>query len=475
MLASTPLVRLARITLETVSPLSLASGGSGSPFDPQIATDANGLPTIPGTALAGALRRVAAEQLGAAEAQLLFGQAEDYRGAPSPLTFTWAHIHDSQDRPVEGLDPERGWASDPLLWVFAASELPRRDHIRLDPRGVASVQEKFERRYVTPGHRFTFEMALWDEDGEALGTHWETLKAILASPEFRVGGATRRGYGQTRVHRCAERRFDLRDAGDYAAYARHPRRLDRPSPCLREAEPVPAPDDAAAGSWLNLDLVLKGEDFWRLGGGGVPLADSARPSETLPYTEERVAWIGSKGHLARRRIVIPASAVKGALAHRSAFHYNRLAGRFVDGPGAARIDSDSQERNPAVRYLFGYGSSEPGSGRRAGRGGGVLIDDAVIDDPVVSRLSHNSLDRYTGGVRDGVFYCEEAVYGGALHLRLRVGKRLWRDAPFEVRQAFRAALDDLAEGRLPLGAGSGRGLGYFQGDFLRDELREARQ
>lgn len=466
-----PIVRLARITLETHSPLSLTAGRDGSLLDARIVTDANGLPAIPGTALAGALRHAASKRLGGETARALFGQAGDGPGAPSPLAFTWAHIHDSRDRPVDGLDAERAWTGDPLLSVFCASELPRRDHIQLGARGAASAQDKFDRCYVPPGHRFTFEMALWESPAEAMASAWEALKAILAGPDFRVGGATRRGYGQLRVQRHAERRFDLRESTDFQAYARHPRRLDQPSEELLD---IPlARDEAAAQHWLRLDLALMGEDFWRFGGGGMPMTDSGRPSEALPYTEERVAWIGARGHLFRRRVVIPASAVKGALAHRTAFHYNRLTGQFADSHDLARIGVDLPERNLAIRYLFGHGGGSVSGRAATGRSGGVLIDDAVVEDPMIARLSHNSLDRYTGGVRDGVFFCEEAVYGCSFHLRLRVGRRLWREAPAEVRLAFRAALDDLAKGRLALGAASARGLGYFQGDFLRDELTEA--
>lgn len=456
MLASTPIVHLARITLEAVGPLSLTTGCDNTPFNMRVVTDANGLPAIPGTALAGALRHALRQRHGPAVETALFGPTGQQGGAPSPLTLTWAHIHDSHDRPVDGLDLERHWTADPLLSAFAASELPRRDHVRLGQRGVALG--KSERSFVPTGHRFSFELAWWEDGGGEAGTLWDALKSILASPEFRLGGATRRGYGHLRVQRCAEARFDLRLATDYRAYAGHPRRLDQPAPGLRET----APPQADAGQWLNLELTLAGEDFWRFGGGGIPLADGARASEALPYTEERVVWTGALGQLARRRVVVPASAVKGALAHRTTYHHNRLLGRFAGQRGIP-------EDHSALHYLFGHAEA----GRSPGRRGGILIDDAVVDDPVAGRLAHNSLDRFTGGVRDGVFYTEEALYGNSFQLRIRVAASLWREAPGDIKQAFRAAIDDLAQGRLPLGAASAKGLGYFEGNILRNELGEA--
>lgn len=467
MQANTPILRLARITLEATSPLSLSTGRHNTLFDTQVVTDANGLPAIPGTALAGALRHALARRLGLAATRAVFGQASDHDSTPSPLSVTWAHIHDGHDRPMDGLDLERAWTRDPLLSAFAVNELPHRDHMRLGTRGVAQFQGRFGQRFVAPGHRFSFEMALWDGTGDTLAPAWEALQAVLAGAEFRLGGATRRGYGQLHIQRYAERRFDLREPADFRAYARHPRRLDRPAEALREIELVA--DPGLSGNWLRLDLNLEAEDFWRFGGGDIPVTDASRSSEALPYTEERVAWVGTRGHLARRRVIVPASAVKGALAHRTAFHYNRLTRRYADGLDPRRLEQETPDHNPATRYLFGHGGPDPARGR----GGHVLIEDAVADDPATFRLAHNSLDRFTGGVRDGVFYCEEAVYGNAFQLRLRVAKDIWRGAPKAVRQAFRATLDDLLEGRLALGAASARGLGYFQGDIVRDELKES--
>ena len=462
MLASTPILLLARITLEATSPLSLPTGRNGSLLDAQIVTDANGLPTIPGTALAGALRHALTHRQGSATAKEVFGQA--LNGAPSPLTVTWAHIHDSHDQPIDGLDIERGWTRDPLLSVLMSNKLPSRNHIRLGTRGTTAGHGRFELAFVPPGHRFTFEMALWDSPAESLRTSWEALKAILADSELRIGGATRRGYGQFYVQRYAERRFDLRDATDFLAYARHPKRLDHPTN-LHETELAQAP---AVRHWLRMEICMEGEDLWRLGGGDIPMVDPPRPSESLPYIEERVAWTGSRGHLARRRIIVPASAIKGALAHRTAFHYNRLTGRFADALDPRRIDLETPERNPATRYLFGHSAPDP----TQGRSGSVLIDDAAVDDPDIYRLAHNSLDRYTGGIRDGVFYCEEAVYKSRFKLRMKIAKDTWHDAPAQVKEAFHSALDDLLEGRLPIGAASARGLGYFQGNFLRNELKD---
>jgi CRISPR/Cas system CSM-associated protein Csm3 (group 7 of RAMP superfamily) len=460
-----PIVHLARITLETLGPLALATGRNGPLFDAGIVTDANGLPALPGTALAGALRHALRPRIGAAATRALFGGAERDGAVPSALGFTWGHIHDSRNRPVDGLDTERRWTGDPVLAAFAASELPYRDSLRLNHRGVATGGQR-ERSFVPPGHRFTFELALWDGPDEALAAPWETLKAVLAGPDFRLGGGTRRGFGHLRVQRFAEARFDLREAEDFARFSRHPRRLDRPAEALRETPIVPAED-----RWLVLDLDLTGEEFWRFGGGGVPMTEGIKAADLLPYTEEWVVWIGSRGHPAGRRVVIPASAVKGALAHRTAYHYNRLTRRFGNVEAPDSLPPEPPESNPAVRHLFGHAQALPGRGETAGRVGGVLIDDVAVEGPRLARLTHNSLDRFTSGVRDGVYYLEEAAFGQAFRLRIRIDRTHWREADDPTRRAFRAAVEDLARGRLALGAGAAKGFGFFQGEILRDDLK----
>lgn len=431
-----PILYLARVAIETLSPLSLRTGADAS-SDLNIATDANGLPVLPGTVLAGACQRVSAQRTTAC-------------AVPA---FTWGHIHDSRNVPVDGLDSERHWQRDPLLAAFFLRDLPRRGHIRLGDRSSALQRARSERPALPPGHRFTFEMALRGPDGPELAACWEDWKAALASEDLRLGGAASAGCGRIRVERHAEARFDLRVAADFHAHARHPRRLDQPSAILRERPPAAR---TGGQGWLRLELLLAAEDFWRCGGGDTPLLHCGGMGDALPYTGERILWAGGQGRIVRHRVVLPASAIKGALAHRTAFHFNRLTG---GGEG---------DGNPAVRHLFGHVDAAGGSAQA----GGLRIDDVAIDDPVPARLIHNSLDRFTGGVREGVLFTEEALFGQSLPVHLRMARPTWETATQSIRRAFRAAVDDLLQGRLSLGAAGSRGLGYFEGRVVRDELGE---
>lgn len=472
MLRTQPLLHLARVVVETVSPLSIGAGRGSALFDVQIVTEANGLPAIPGSSLAGVLRHALSRRFEAALLRELFGYADGNQGAPSAVTFTWGHIHDQTDRPIDGPDLDHRWTQDPILKPFERAALPHRDHVRLNHAGVAAARGKFDRSFVPAGYRFTFEMALSESKQEPLKDCWAGLLATLASPGFRLGGATRAGYGQLRVVRLAAATFDLSTPEGFAAYGGHPVWLnaDHALPA------VPSPDRDTQ-DWRRLELMLEPEDFWRFGGGHTPLA-AGKPADALPYTEERLVWAPS-GPTLVRRVVAPASGIKGALAHRVAYHYNRLTGCFADQAEEREAEDLRTDRNPAVRRLFGHARERlpRGADKAAvatGQAGAVLIDDVVLAEQLpVGKLAHNSLDRYTGGTREGVLFTEEVFLGGKRPLTLRIARQAWDQADANIREAWRRTIADLLHGRLSLGAGAAKGHGYFTGTIIHSDLEEA--
>ena len=90
-------------------------------------------------------------------------------------------------------------------------------------------------------------------------------------------------------------------------------------------------------------------------------------------------------------------------------------------------------------------------------------------DDRLQRIVHTSIDRFTGGVRAGVLFDERVVFKGE-PLELCLDVERFDELDGEVRAAFREACRDLAEGRLALGAGGGRGHGYFRSAEPFDEL-----
>lgn len=457
MIPSQPLIRLARVTLETTAPLSIASGRNDGIFDTHLVRDANGLPLLPGTALAGVLRHQLVDRLGEAAADRLFGHLgnrTDNTGHASRVSVTHGHLHDQDNHPVDGLCSTLS----PWLAPLANALPPKRDHVRLNRRGSVDGSGKFDRAFLPAGHRFSFDLILQSETDDA--ADWQALTGALACAGFRLGGATRAGYGAVIVRSIRALTADLSRADGLAAFAAWPARLDAPLPPA--AEPIPLPADADDA--LALQLVLTPEAGFRIGQPGAPsLSGDSKPADAVPYTERRIVWHNDKASEGERQIVIPASSVKGALRHRTAFHHARLSGRFI--PREARLD---ERANPddGLAGLFGEAGDTPDSG--AGRAGCLWFDDAVLGPDSWSSATqmHVAIDRFTGGARAGRLFKEELVHTrqpDAIALRIALDRARLGAVESSQRRALRLALDDLAEGRLALGAASSRGHGFFTG------------
>ena len=81
---------------------------------------------------------------------------------------------------------------------------------------------------------------------------------------------------------------------------------------------------------------------------------------------------------------------------------------------------------------------------------------------------HNSIDRFTGGVRKGALYSEELLYQPSFSLKL------WLTTGAKLSPAMHKALEDtfndLKVGLLPMGAGSGRGTSLVMHDTAQKWL-----
>ena len=175
------------------------------------------------------------------------------------------------------------------------------------------------------------------------------------------------------------------------------------------------------------------------------------------------------GNIHKYNLVIPASSIKGALSHRIAYHYNLLQQKWADTG-----DAKAGEENEAVKALFGYCKN---NNQSDGARGKVIINDIFIPDEEFNQklINHVSIDRFTGGAMPGKLFNERPVCADSrIPLTILVEKEVINEPdpqnPNLIRKALKHTLIDLAEGRLQLGAGSGRGNGYFRaeipGNFL---------
>ena len=480
-------VHIARFTFQARSALSIGTGGADGVFDHPIVRDANGLPCIPGTSLAGVLRHLWRQDHDLASTNALFGFQQGHDGAGSRLEVATAVLQDSQGHPVQGL--LLGAAGelrlrDPVLGpALTTREDPNiRDRVRLSHRGVAQDTGKFDRGLLLAGYRFSGEIRLWSPTTD--DPDWPQVLALLSDPRMRLGGGTRAGLGAMALPQLSAGSFDLRQAADrthFAALGTDLSLTQGLTHCPMTSSPAPAVGDI-------LSITLAPRDFWRVGQGSRSFRSTAQLAQgkvpdLLPKQEAVVIW-DDQGHarISRRFALVPGSAVKGALAHRTAYHWNLLAGQFAEEMPADTFAAwDKSDHCPGVRALFGHAKdraphlpetaqdSEPSDvGAPVGRAGLVLVDDAYVAiDPArleeqVQTLIHNSIDRFTGGVRKRMLFTEELIYRQPIQLRITLLPAVAQAEP-RARRAFARALGDLCTGRLALGAGATKGHGSFQG------------
>lgn len=472
-----PILYLARVVLEAVTPLSVSTGSPDGVFDSALVRDANGLPSIPGTSLAGVLRHLWTETHVADDDERIFGFQRGATGSPSRLGVSWGALLDSTGRPAEGLLIGRAAESpqaakrleDPLFAkALATREAPDyRNRVRLSHRGAAADTGKFDRVVLPAGNRFAVELRLQAPAGDP-GTDWNDLLGLLVHPGLRLGGATRAGLGRVRCVALHQGRFDLTDKGQAATFLGLGRGLDDWTGLAAGQPPA-----AAVQGWLTGHLTLQARGLWRIGQGIDDLEPGvAKPADLLPVTEEQVSWTGRRGERTGRMLLIPGASVKGALAHRMAFHAARFSERWSPDTGPADPADPADPAEPAlpeaVAALLGA-VKDRGGGEDVGRAGCLFIDDAfaAIEPERIARLMHNAIDRFTGGVRDRVLYEEESLHGGSLAIEIALDlRRLERtDHAQDARRALRAALDDLCRGRLALGSRTTTGNGFFTGEL----------
>lgn len=462
-----------RVTLELTGPCSIGTGDQDLASDMPFVIDANGLPTLPGSSLAGMLRAAARQVLGEDEIERWFGYQRGRRGQGSRVWFTSAHVHDERDVPIDG---QRREAPGPFLDRISQGEV--RDHVRIDAWGTADERGKFDQQVLLGGTRFTFDLEIVagpDERDEVTRLR-DLLLGLLKHPATRLGGRIHSGLGGFTVRRARGEIFDLRDAQDFRAYAALPVRLDRDIDAPLVAV---TPIEDARLKLARVDVSLKSRDFFVFGGGDAieeKLMKGDEAADILPVKKSLIWWSGSAGNISDRAPYAPATAIKGALSHRVAFHANRLASNFIPSSGGGNVReailNTTGEDNHVVEELFGFQrGAKDDSDEKKEATGKVIVEDILIDGET-RRMMHTSLDHYTQGVRMNMLFDEEVFEPGT-----KLDFTLYVESPdtlsAHARQALRMALEDLCAGRLALGAGESRGHGHFEGEITRWDIEEA--
>lgn len=407
---------IAHITVEAETPLKVGSAASDFLLDSPIQRDWNGLPMILGTSLAGVLRKD------------FDGDVNDVFGSEngSKVVFSNALLLDENNHVNEGLLLEKSH----FLNLFDA--LPVREHTAITEKGVAKERSKFDEEVVYKGSRFKFSIEMMEKEKA-----FNDLLELLQSPSFRLGGGSTKGFGKFKVLDIANITLDTVDK-----LANHSSSLNQNSQSSR--------DDLStinkAQNHTNYILKIKPDDFFMFGSG---FGDE--DADQIPVVEKIIDY--ARKDLSENHILIPASSLKGAIAHRAAYHYN-LQNEYYVGDEKARL---------VISELFGEAknSKEDIDGSK----GKVLFSDVYqLDKNETKVFDHVSIDRFTGGGIDGALFQEKTT---AQQDMWEIEILLEKSVEEQYVKAFESTLNDICTGLLPLGGATTKGHGVFSGTWSK--------
>ncbi len=448
MIKTRPIFYQVYVTLEAKSAHAIHTGHGDTTHDSLIVRDANGLPTLLGTSLAGILRHQFTQQYGDNAANALFGFAQGDEGQSSWLNVGWGLVHNSKNQPIQGLLSPQDIQQDFILAELLLDKPIVHHRVQLNDMGAAVGAGKFDVTLAPAGVRYTSMLGYWCDGSNSSRNLWQQFLNLLTAHPIRLGKGARNGYGLFHVVAACHAQYDLRTPEGKTAYQQRSR--TRGDTKKMQHLPTENTDDTN----IHAVLKLQAEGHWRVGGGEpfkgmLNRSTNERLPDTLPMNEQKIIWQGNQASIGQHQYVLPASAVKGAVRHRVAFHYNCLNGLF----GEACADTND---NPAVKALFGFGDGD----NNEQQAGILALHDAYITKANEQALMHNKIDRFTAGVMNGALFEEMTLYRNQLDIRIDV---LDGQKPLDVtiKQALQLTLEDIAKGWLPLGAGSSRGLGVF--------------
>ncbi|EHA1079980.1 hypothetical protein I8Y06_003922 [Photobacterium damselae] len=450
------IISVAKLVIETVSPMAIATGFRETNFDTALVRDMNGLPMIPASAIAGVWSHLTQRHLGGDACRYWFGAdktASQGDFMPSHLTITDARLHDSHNVPVSNYMTSEQIAADSLLTTCVLDRPHHRDRVAINDRSVAKENAKFDQIVLPKGLRFSLTVRWQGELDSA-----KTVLALWSLRQMAFGASTRNGLGQIALVASEIKSFDLKQ-GESQGKALQTYVFDHRVP-TEQAEFVSATNT----SLLLAQLPLKALDNWRCGSGSEVLnqANQDKNVGIITYSEPSWHWAHHRASNDNGTMmpVLCGSSIKGILAHRLAYHYRKHREIWAETMENASHD-EWQTRPIELKGLLGHTDDTDHAQSLAGL---LMVDDCPLSDYQTTLRYHNAIDRFTGGVRKGALYSEELLYQPKFTVKIWLTrlptapstddeKKAW----LNVILAFKDTIRDIELGLLPMGAGSGRG------------------
>jgi CRISPR/Cas system CSM-associated protein Csm3 (group 7 of RAMP superfamily) len=435
------------------TPAHLGNGDGNDLIDMPLLTDPldRQTPLLTGASIAGALRSYLREREHGFRAKigipgdtgakspvsasiLLFGSNKGYKyGEQSPLIVEDARGKD------------------------ATIEL--RDGVRLAGKSRTSAEDAlFTIEMWEAGTTFPlrFELVVRERDtASELKRALATALAGFNDGSITIGARKRRGYGQVRVAEWRIKEYDL---------TKIPQLLDWIENGAHELSAAASPDivqtldvgelitDQRRSFRLNAEFSLDGSLLIRSGSGPDIEQASANDAEivrpdTMHLHSRRPA--SSPGDKREHQPVLPGTSLTGALRAR-AFKIARLL--------APPTDAGEKTARELIDGMFGADMEI----NKKPTGSRVHVYEQVVSG-VGNMLVQNrvSIDRFTGGTRDGALFNEQPLLGGAQSL-VMVNLQLENPRAYEIGLLL-LLLKDLWTGDLPLGGEIAVGRGRLRG------------
>ena len=189
-------------------------------------------------------------------------------------------------------------------------------------------------------------------------------------------------------------------------------------------------------------------------------------ADNRPLEEEVVIYTNGKIEF-QQQTVIPATSIKGAIAHRVAFHYNKLKKQFADNG-----EGSTGNENVAVSQLFGQAGQNNSGKTIDAKAGNVFLNDFYYAKDLIDNnkiLNHVAIDRFTGGAMDGALFSEKVsrLKSGGFNFEIFVTKSAL-ESDSDVKKALENTLIDICKGLLPLGGMTTKGHGIFTGSLISE-------
>lgn len=396
----------AHVTLQADTPLKIGSNNSDFLQDNPIQKDWNDLPIILGTSIAGVLRKD------------FKGDIEDIFGKEngSKVIISNALLVDEKNKVCEELLLEKS----PFLKIF--DNLPIREHTAITSKGVAKDKSKFDEEVVYKGTRFRFSLELRDSDEST----FNSILDLLDSPSFRLGGGSTKGFGKFKIVEIITTDKECSSSlNDFVGQKYQTKEVDT--------------------NYTVYTLKITPDDFFMFGSG---FGDDE--ADMTPVYEKVVDY--EKGILDDDQILIPASSIKGAIAHRTTYHFNKQQENTIENGNG--IES--------IKEIFGEAKNS--KEKIDGSKGKLLISDCFKTKANTKVFDHVSIDRFTGGAIDGALFQEKTISDNREY---SIEILLEKDIEDKFIKAFESSLTDITIGMLSLGGTTTKGHGIFSGTWSK--------